>query len=132
MKYPTKHEVRLAHDPELRFTDKSTPVTNVNAYLYGGKDREKRDQDSMIRITFWGPLAKKVYSSCKSGTGLIIEGYQAPPYENEGNDGKKYINLDFTAWEASISKRETTEVPLPDLEVEANIEAAAKVKADKK
>jgi single-strand DNA-binding protein len=67
----------LTRDPEVRYTPKGTPVTDIGLAInrtYSGDDGERREETTFVDITFWGRQAEVIGEYMRKGRPLYVEG----------------------------------------------------------
>ena len=78
---------RLSKDPELRYTQKGTAVTEFQIAVDSGYGDNKKT--NWISIVAWGKVAEFVCENAAKGTGLLVNG-EIETGSYEGNNGKVY------------------------------------------
>ncbi len=96
----------LGRDPEMRYTQSGTPVTNFSIATnerWTGQDGEKRERTIWWRISAWGKLGETVNQYLSKGRQVHVEGRMNPDPETGGprvftrNDGTSGSSYDVTA-----------------------------------
>ena len=67
----------LGRDPEMRFTQSGTPVTNLRVAVsnsWQGRDGEQRDHTEWFTVVAWGRLAEIANEYLRTGRQVYIEG----------------------------------------------------------
>lgn len=67
----------LTRDPEVRYTPKSTPVTDIGLAVnrnYTTDTGERREETTFVDITFWGRQAEVIGQYMKKGRPIYVEG----------------------------------------------------------
>jgi len=84
---------RLGHDPEVRYTQEGTPVTNLNiatSEAYKDKNGERQDKTEWHRVAVWGKTAENCGQYLGKGRMVLIEGpLQTRSFEKDGDT--KYV-----------------------------------------
>ena len=80
---------RLTHDPELRYTQSGTAVSNFSVAVERPQyNKEKEKEVNFIPVVVWSGLAEVVAEHLQKGRLVAIQGrLQIRSYEN--NDGQK-------------------------------------------
>ena len=80
---------RLTHDPELRYTQNGTAVSNFSVAVERPQyNKEKEKEVDFIPVVVWSGLAEVVAEHLQKGRLVAIQGrLQIRSYEN--NDGQK-------------------------------------------
>ncbi len=95
----------LGRDPEMRYTQDGTPVTNFSVAAsrkYNRPDGTKVDETIWFRVTAWRQLAELCNEYLQKGRPVLIEG-RLKPDENgnpriwTGNDGQARASFEVTA-----------------------------------
>ncbi len=81
----------LGRDPEMRFTQDGTPVTNFSVAVndsWQGRDGEARERTEWFRIVAWRRLAEIANEYLRRGSQVYIEGRLETRQwqDREGND----------------------------------------------
>ena len=88
---------RLTRKPELRYTPKGTPVTDLgiatNRVRNDPQSGERREETTFVDVTFWGKQAETLCRFLDKGRPLFIEG-----------------RLSFEQWEQNGQKRSKLKV----------------------
>lgn len=67
---------RLVKQPELRYTQSGTPVTNIRLAIEGmGSKDSGEGRTDFISMTVWGKQAESVAQYCVQGQVLTVEGH---------------------------------------------------------
>lgn len=104
---------RLGRDPEMRFTQDGTPVTNFSIAVdssYTPQDGEKVKQTTWIRVSAWRRLAETCNEYLKKGREVLVIGtlsgdkaerddgsFTIVPRVYEANDGTHKAQFELTA-----------------------------------
>ena len=84
---------RLGHDPEVRYTQEGTAVTNLNiatSEAYKDKNGERQDKTEWHRVAVWGKTAENCGQYLGKGRMVLIEGpLQTRSFEKDGDT--KYV-----------------------------------------
>lgn len=104
------HKVLLAgylgRDPELRYTQEGTPVTNFSVATsrkWTGKDGDRREETLWWRVSAWGKLAEICNEYLAKGRPALIEGRLVPdsrtggPRIWHGQDGEPRASYEVRA-----------------------------------
>ena len=80
---------RLTHDPELRYTQQGTAVTNFSVAVDRPQfNKEKEKEVDFIPVVVWANLAEVVAEHLQKGRLVAVQGrLQLRSYDN--NDGQK-------------------------------------------
>ena len=80
---------RLTHDPELRYTQQGTAVTNFSVAVDRPQfNKEKEKEVDFIPVVVWSGLAEVVAEHLQKGRLVAVQGrLQLRSYDN--NDGQK-------------------------------------------
>ena len=81
----------LGRDPEMRFTQDGTPVTNFSVAVsesWKGRDGEQRERTEWFRIVAWRRLAEITNEYLRQGSRVYVEGRLETRewQDREGND----------------------------------------------
>ncbi len=81
----------LGRDPEMRFTQSGTPVTNMRVAVsnsWQGRDGEQRERTEWFTVVAWGRLAEIANEYLATGRQVYIEGRLETRewQDREGND----------------------------------------------
>ena len=81
----------LGRDPEMRFTQDGTPVTNFSVAVndsWQGRDGEQRERTEWFRIVAWRRLAEITNEYLRQGSRVYVEGRLETQkwQDREGND----------------------------------------------
>ncbi len=81
----------LGRDPEMRFTQDGTPVTNFSVAVndsWQGRDGEQRERTEWFRIVAWRRLAEITNEYLRQGSRVYVEGRLETRewQDREGND----------------------------------------------
>ena len=71
----------LADDPEMRFINNGTAVTNFrigSSRQYKKSNGELQKETTWLKIAVWGAQAEYVKAHCKKGTRVLVEGRLRP------------------------------------------------------
>ncbi len=82
---------RLGRDPELRYTQSSTPVANLNLATdesYTDKEGTRQNKTEWHKITVWNKAAENCANYLGKGSQCLVEGsLQTKKWQDqEGND----------------------------------------------
>ncbi|GJL53093.1 MAG: single-stranded DNA-binding protein B [Nitrospirales bacterium] len=67
---------RLVKDPELRYTNSGTPVTNIRLAIDSLPNKQTGEaRVDFIPVTVWGKQAENIASHCMKGQVVTIEGH---------------------------------------------------------
>ena len=67
----------VTRDPELRYTPKGTPVTEIGVAInrvYTAADDQKQQEVTFVEIEFWARLAEVAGQYLKKGRSVFVEG----------------------------------------------------------
>jgi len=96
----------LGKDPELRYTQDGTPVTNFSVATnrrWNSPDGQQNEETIWFRITAWRRLAETCNEYLKKGRQVLIEGRLQPDPDTggpriwTGNDGSVRASFEVTA-----------------------------------
>lgn len=95
----------LGRDPEMRYTQDGTPVTNFSVAAsrkYSRPDGTKMDETVWFRVTAWRQLAELCNEYLQKGRPVLIEGRLKPdengnPRTFTRNDGSTGSSFEVTA-----------------------------------
>lgn len=95
----------LGRDPEMRFTQDGTPVTNFSVATsrkYSRADGEKVEETTWFRVTAWRKLAEVCNEYLQKGRPVLIEGRlngdeNGNPRVWEAKDGSHRASFEITA-----------------------------------
>jgi single-strand DNA-binding protein len=95
----------LGGDPEMRYLDSGTPVTNFSVASnrrYSGKDGEPKEETTWFRIAAFGKLAENCNQYLGKGRQVYVVGRIRPdedgnPRTWEGQDGTTRASFEVTA-----------------------------------
>lgn len=93
------YEGFLAADPEMRYTNGGTQVTNFRIgsnNQYRNSEGEQITQTTWLRITAWGSLAEIINNYCGKGSHVIVVGRLNP-----GENGSPTVFEGKNGWGAS-------------------------------
>ena len=94
----------LGKDPEMRYTQDGTPVTDFTvAVSRRHKDRngQMQEETTWFKVTCWRELAQTVYQYLKKGRQVMVIGdIKASAYI--GQDGQPRVSLELTAREVKF------------------------------
>ena len=81
----------LGRDPEMRFTQGGTPVTNFSVAVsrsWQSRDGEQREETEWFRVVAWTRLAEIANEYLRRGSKVYVEGRLATRtwQDREGND----------------------------------------------
>jgi single-strand DNA-binding protein len=111
----------LTRDPELRYTQKGTPVCTVNV-ASNDRSRDSRTQEvvdtpTFFRATVWGQKAETVAQHFEKGSEIYLEG-RFKPEEWTDREGRRRVtfgiqvsDFNFTGGSNRNGKRAATERP---------------------
>lgn len=82
---------RLGRDPELRYTQSNTPVTNLSLAtnrVWTDRNDERQEETEWHRIVIFGKMAEVIERNLSTGRQVFVEGrLQTRQWEdNEGRD----------------------------------------------
>lgn len=87
---------RLGKDPEMRYLQDGTPVTDFSVAVDGWNDKT-----TWFRVTCWRKLAEVTYNHLKKGRQVLVVGeIDASAYA--GSDGQPRASLELTAREVKF------------------------------
>jgi len=90
---------RLTRDPELRYTQSGSPVTNfdlaINRY-YTDASGERKESTDFIRVVTWRKQAENCSQYLNKGSLVFVEG-RIGTRSWEGQDGQKRYTTEVTA-----------------------------------
>ena len=106
------YEGFLADDPEMRYTEGGTAVTNFRIGSnreYSKKDSTKVKETTWLRVTTWGKLGEIVNQYCGKGSHVIVKGVlrggeNGSPTVYELKSGGHGASFEITADEVRILK----------------------------
>ncbi len=96
----------LGQDPQMRYTQDGTPVTNFSVATnrrWNGQDGKPKEETIWFRVTAWRRLAETCNEYLKKGRQVLVEGRLKPDLETggpriwTGNDGAVRASYEVTA-----------------------------------
>jgi single-strand DNA-binding protein len=90
----------LTRDPELRYTPKGTPVTEIGLAvnrIYSGEDGEKKEETTFVDVTLWARQAEIAGQYLKKGRPVFIEGRLQLDTWDDKQTGQKRSRLRVVA-----------------------------------
>jgi single-strand DNA-binding protein len=96
----------LGKDPEMRYTQDGTPVTNFSIASnrrWNGPDGQQNEETIWFRVTAWRRLAETCNEYLKKGRQVLVEGRLQPDPDTggprlwTGNDGAARASFEVTA-----------------------------------
>jgi len=90
----------LTRDPELRYTPKGTPVTEIALAvnrIYSGEDGEKKEETTFVDVTLWARQAEIAGQYLKKGRPVFIEGRLQLDSWDDKQTGQKRSRLRVVA-----------------------------------
>ena len=95
----------LGRDPEMRYTQDGTPVTNFSVATsrkWKGADGSQSEETTWFRVSAWRRLAETCNEYLKKGSAVLIEGRLNPdengnPKTYTKNDGSAGASFELTA-----------------------------------
>jgi single-strand DNA-binding protein len=96
----------LTRDPELRYTNTGTPVTEFGL-AWNSKDRDGKESVSFFDVTCWRDLAEHVAESLSKGNRVVVYG-RLDQNTWETKDGDKRSKVRVMADDVSVSLRFST------------------------
>lgn len=89
---------RMTRDPEIRYTQSGTAVTNFGVALNRvyTVNNEKREETTFVDVCAWGKTAEFVNKYFNKGKNIFIEG-RLNMREWQGTDGTKRTKLEIVA-----------------------------------
>lgn len=96
----------LGRDPELRYTQDGTPVTNFSIAAnrrWNGSDGGQKEETVWFRVTAWRRMAEVCNEHLKKGRQVLVEGRLNPDPETggprvwTGKDGDARASFEITA-----------------------------------
>jgi single-strand DNA-binding protein len=92
---------RLTRDPELRYTPKQTPVTElglaINRPVGGGEDGERREETTFVDVTVWDRQAENCCQYLSKGRTVYVEGSLRLDTWDDKTSGEKRSKLRVVA-----------------------------------
>lgn len=97
----------LGRDPEMRYTQDGTPVTNFSVATnrrWSNPDGSQGEETIWFRVSAWRRLAETCNQYLQKGRQVLIEGQLKPdpatggPRIWTGNDGVARAQYEVTAW----------------------------------
>ena len=125
---------RLTRDPELRYTQNGSPVTNFDLAInraYTDTSGERKEVTDFIRVVTWRRQAETCSQYLNKGSLVFVEG-RIGSRSWETQDGQKRHTTEVTAQRVqfltpkgqvpeSVEGKAEEEQPAPALEEDANI-----------
>jgi single-strand DNA-binding protein len=90
----------LTRDPDLRYTPKGTPVTEIALAVnrvYSGEDGERKEETTFVDVTLWARLAEIAGQYLKKGRPVFIEGRLQLDTWDDKQTGQKRSKLRVVA-----------------------------------
>ena len=90
----------LTRDPEIRYTPKGTPVTEIGVAVnrvYSGEDGEKKEETTFVDVTLWARQAEIAGQYLKKGRPVFIEGRLQLDSWDDKQTGQKRSRLRVVA-----------------------------------
>jgi single-strand DNA-binding protein len=90
----------LTRDPELRYTPKGTPVTEIGLAvnrIFSGEDGEKKEETTFVDVTLWARQAEIAGQYLKKGRPVFIEGRLQLDTWDDKQTGQKRSRLRVVA-----------------------------------
>ena len=90
----------LTRDPEVRYTPKGTPVTEIGLAVnrvYSGEDGEKKEEVTFVDVTLWARQAEVAGQYLKKGRPVFIEGRLQLDSWDDKQTGQKRSRLRVVA-----------------------------------
>jgi single-strand DNA-binding protein len=90
----------LTRDPEVRYTPKGTPVTEIGLAvnrIYSGEDGEKKEETTFVDVTLWARQAEIAGQYLKKGRPVFIEGRLQLDSWDDKQTGQKRSRLRVVA-----------------------------------
>lgn len=72
---------RLGQDPEMRYTQDGTPVTNMSVATnrkWTSQDGSRNKETVWFRVSVWGPQAEACNEYLQTGSTVLVEGRLRP------------------------------------------------------
>jgi len=101
---------RLGADPEMRFTQKGTPVTTFRVAVDG-----RQNETTWFRVTTWGKLAEVCNQYLGKGRLVFVEG-EVKVSTWTGKDGQPRATLELTANTVKFLERGRSTSDVPDVD----------------
>jgi len=86
----------LTRDPEVRFTAKGTPVTDIGLAMnrvYSTDAGEKKEETTFVDVTLWGRQAEVAGQYLQKGRSVFIEGRLQLDCWDDSKTGQKRSRL---------------------------------------
>jgi single-strand DNA-binding protein len=106
---------RLTKDPELRYTPKGTPLTELGVAVNRTwtEEGQKREETTFVDVTLWGRTAEIAQQYLKRGSPGFIEGRLQLDTWDDKQTGQKRSKLRIVAEHMQLlSSRESAPRPL--------------------
>src|ERR1700734_400752 len=90
----------LTRDPEVRYTPKGTPVTEISVAVNrvcSGEDGEKKEETTFVDVTLWARQAEIAGQYLKKGRPVFIEGRLQLDTWDDKQTGQKRSRLRVVA-----------------------------------
>jgi single-strand DNA-binding protein len=90
----------LTRDPEVRYTPKGTPVTEIGLAvnrIYSWEDGEKKEETTFVDVTLWARQAEIAGQYLKKGRPVFIEGRLQLDSWDDKQTGQKRSRLRVVA-----------------------------------
>ena len=91
----------LGGDPEMRYTQDGTPVTNFSVAVnrrWTDSNGQPQERTTWFRVSAWRRLAETCSQYLSKGRQVFIEGEIQEPRPYQGRDGEWRASLDVTAY----------------------------------
>ncbi|MBV8377558.1 MAG: single-stranded DNA-binding protein [Verrucomicrobia bacterium] len=107
----------LTRDPEIRYTPKGTPVTEIGLAVnrvYSGEDGERKEETTFVDVTLWARQAEIAGQYLKKGRPVFIEGRLQLDSWDDKQTGQKRSRLRVVAENLQLlGSRQEGEAPAP-------------------
>ena len=90
----------LGGEPEMRYTTAGTPITSFNVAAnetWTGKDWQKQQRTTWVRVSAWGQLAEICAKWLHKGDRVFVEGRPSARGWSDKNSGEARASLELTA-----------------------------------
>ena len=105
----------LVNDPEVRFTPKGTPVSNLSlgineTYIV---DDEKRQITTFVDVQVWGPSAENLAKMVRKGQEIFVEGSlrQDRWQDKETGQNRAKVFIKAERWQFTQYRRQEDSSP---------------------
>ena len=105
----------LVNDPEVRFTPKGTPVSNLSLGINETYtvDDEKRQITTFVDVQVWGPSAENLVKMVRKGQEIFVEGSlrQDRWQDKETGQNRAKVFIKAERWQFTQYRRQEDSSP---------------------